>query len=786
MTGAPDNVPRVPGGRVMAGSTRRLSAIMFTDVVGYSAQVQKNEALALELLDIHRRNLRRQLPGFGGREVETAGDGFLIEFSSALEALRCAIAIQKEQAARNAGAVPDYQLRLRIGIHLGDVEHRHKSLFGDGVNLAARLEPLSPPGGIALSAQIHDQVRLVFPVGYRSLGPQNLKNIAAPLEVFVLDAATLDGLAVPEPRRKRSLLAHRSPWMARTGVVAAALVLAAVAFFSRITAPVEASVAVLPFSNLSEDPAASGYLAGGIHESVLTHLAQIRDLKVISRTSVMEYESGRRNLREIGKALGVANILEGSIQRVGNRVRVTAQLIEVATDRHLWAEAYDRDLSDIFAIQSDVAVQVAGAVQARISTDEKARLATKPTSNEKAYDLYLRAMDFWRRNGAARDNLVQMQPLLEQAISLDPQFALAHAQLARVHVRMYWLAYDPDPARLDKARRAAETALQLQPLLPESHLAMGVHHYAGGDFEGALREYKEALSRRPNSAELHSSIANALRQLSRWDEALMSLNKAVELDPRNFGEVSNLAGLYRGLRRYREAEPLYLREVALAPDDVFAKLDHAWLFVDWRGDLEPLKEALAEVPAGIDPNNLVSYSRLLVAMLEERHSDAARLLEAYPGDWLPGAGGTGREPKDLMLGWVYRASGDFKRARGYFQHARELLLEELRRRPDSAGEYAYVAIAHAALGDREAALRAVQEARRLAAGSGTTTAVLGAYFASTYVMLDELDLAIDELEAALKLPYSLSAHFIRLEPAYRPLRGHPRFEKLISDNLPRD
>lgn len=789
MTGAPDNVPRVPGGRVMAGSTRRLSAIMFTDVVGYSAQVQKNEALALELLDIHRRNLRRQLPGFGGREVETAGDGFLIEFSSALEALRCAIAIQKEQAARNAGAPSERQLRLRIGIHLGDVEHRHKSLFGDGVNLAARLEPLSPPGGIALSAQIHDQVKLVFPVGYRSLGPQNLKNIAAPLEVFVLDAATLDGLAVPEPRRNRSLLAHRSPWMARTGVVASVLVLAVAVFFSTKTTPVEASVAVLPFTNLSEDPATNEYLAGGIHESVLTHLAQVRDLKVISRTSVMEYESSRRNLREIGKALGVANILEGSIQRVGNRVRVTAQLIEVATDRHLWAEAYDRDISDLFAIQSDVAAQVAGAVEAQLTPEIRTEFATRPTGSNEAYDLYLRALDYDRRNGMSRDNLSRMQPLLESALALDPGFAVAHALLARTHLRVYFFAIDPSPARLEASRSSAEAALRIHPGLMEGHLVLGAYYaYGTRDYPKAMSQFELALQARPNSAEVYRGIGNLQRTLGRWDEAGHSLAKALELDPRNLTELRNLATLYQGLRRYPEAAELYKRAAALAPDDVFIRLQQGWLAIVAEGDLEPMRRVLREVPRGQDPDNMISYARYELAMLEGDYAKAWTLLQNYPSDWLPATGGTGREPKELAAAAVKDLLGEPAAARTLYARAKALLLAGMRDETGTPGEQAALAVAQAGLGETGAALATIRLALHNSEESGDAFArtLISADVAQVYLAAGQNEQAMAELERSLSTPFGLSRNELGLLPEFRRLRGMPAFEKLLRETRQKD
>lgn len=774
----------------MAGSARRLAAIMFTDIVGFSALTQRSEPLAMQLLDQHRAIVREALAAFGGREVETAGDAFLIEFPSALEALRCAVAIQQRHRVRNDAASTGQRIEARIGIHLGDIEHRGRAVFGDGVNVAARIEPLAPAGGIAVSTHLHAQVQRAFPAPFRALGPQALKNIAAPVEVFALEAEAIATLPSPVPRA-RARAGWRSAAGRRAAVAVAALAAVAVAALLLIPPqpPVEKSIAVLPFANLSEDPAATAHVAGGIHESILTHLAQVPDLKVISRSSVMEYADARRNLREIARALGVAHILEGGVQRAGSRVRVTAQLIEAAGDRHLWANAYDRDAADLFAIQSDIAAQVARAVEARLTTAEAAELARPPTSSADAYDMYLRALDYDRRGAVSRDHLVRMQPLLEEAIGLDPGFALAHALLSRVHLRMYFYAYDPTRQRLDSARAAAEAARRLRPDLMEGHLALGYYlAYGAGAHARALEELALAQQARPNAAEVYRVIGGVHRLQGQWDQAVSNLSRALELDPRNVNEIRNLALLYDGLWRYEEAAALYERAVALAPEDIFLRLLRAWHHISATGDLRPMREVLDSALPGQDPDHMVSYARYELAMLEGRFADAGALLAEYPSDWLPSTGGTGREPKQLAAATVHEYLGNAGEARRLYGLARDLLIAEARTRDATPADLAALAVAHAGLGNAREAQAVIQRALDTAAQSGDVfvRARIAADVATVKWRTGEKEGALAELERAVGMPFGITPAYLRLLPEFRPLHGNPRFETLLRDKTPRN
>ncbi|HUE41042.1 MAG TPA: adenylate/guanylate cyclase domain-containing protein, partial [Chthoniobacterales bacterium] len=366
---------------------RKLAAIMFTDMVGYSALSQRDSKLAVELLDEHRALLREIFPKFNGTEIKTIGDAFLVEFNSALEAAQCAIAIQRALAKRDADAPAERQIQVRIGIHIGDVVHRGDDVYGDGVNIASRIEPLADAGGICVSMDVERQIRNALETRFEKLAPTELKNISVAMDLFrivlpwerrkseVRDQKAAVKEQAPAPTTKRLLLIG--------GVIIVALVVGLLVFqiirgrststprqdgsvarTEPATVIPDKSIAVLPFENLSRDPD-NAFFTDGVQDEILTDLSKIADLKVISRTSVMQYKSGvARNLRKIGEELGVAHVVEGSVQRAANKIRVNAQLIDARTDTHLWAQTYDRDLADVFAIQSEIAKAIADQLQA--------------------------------------------------------------------------------------------------------------------------------------------------------------------------------------------------------------------------------------------------------------------------------------------------------------------------------------------------------------------------------------------------------------------------------------
>src|SRR4029077_7593466 len=384
-----------------ADEQRKLAAIMFTDMVGYTALSQRDDKLAQELLEEHRQLLRGIFPRFHGTEIKTIGDAFLVEFNSALEAAQCAIEIQRALAKRNADAPAERQIEIRIGIHIGDVVHRGGDVYGDGVNIASRIEQLANAGGICVSMDVERQIRNALEARFEKLAPTELKNISVPMDLF--------RIALPWERPGTPVAKIQTQSTSRKFLPAAiAIVLLLIVGIvwwwtaqpSRhppspatpsAVAVTEKSIAVLPFENLSEEKA-NAFFTDGVQDEILTDLSKIADLKVISRTSVMQYKSGApRNLREIGQQLGVAHVVEGSVQRAANKIRVNAQLIDARTAAHLWAQTYDRDLADVFAIQSEIAKAIADQLQAKLSPNEKKAIEQPPTTDLAAFDLYSRA-----------------------------------------------------------------------------------------------------------------------------------------------------------------------------------------------------------------------------------------------------------------------------------------------------------------------------------------------------------------------------------------------------------
>jgi adenylate cyclase len=484
----------------IAAEQRRLAAIMFTDMVGYTALSQRNETLALELLEEHRRILRSIFPRFNGTEIKTIGDAFLVEFQSALEAAQCALEIQRTLAKRNPDVSSDHRIELRIGIHVGDVVHREGDVYGDGVNIASRIQPVAGIGGICISVDVERQIHHALDARFEKLAPIELKNVEVPMDLFRIVLPWERDNRLTAERAKRDVRPRRSipvGWL-----VAAVLVLVMIAgwfLFGRYkmstrqsAVPVK-SIAVLLFENLSEEKQ-NEHFADGVQDQILTGLSQITDLKVISRTSVMQYKSGlARNLRKIGEELGVAHVLEGSVQRAANKIRVSAQLIDARTDAHLWAQTYDRDLADVFAIQSEIAKAIADQLQAKLSPNEKKAVEQPPTTDLAAFDLYSRAKSLLLTAGfslTSDPDVRKAIELLDEAVKRDPSFFDAYCQLAWAHETLYGVfGADHTPARLALAEAALQAATRLRPDAGETHLARAQYLYYGQrDYAGALAE----------------------------------------------------------------------------------------------------------------------------------------------------------------------------------------------------------------------------------------------------------------------------------------------------------
>ncbi|HEV2046216.1 MAG TPA: FlgO family outer membrane protein [Chthoniobacterales bacterium] len=550
------------------------------------------------------------------------------------------------------------------------------------------------------------------------------------------------------------------------------------------------SIAVLPFENLSDEKK-NAYFSDGVQDEILTDLAKIADLKVISRTSVMQYKTAtKRNLREIAKALGVAHIVEGSVQRAGERVRVSAQLIDARTDMHLWAEHYDRDLADVFAIQSEIAKTIADQLQAKISPSEKAAIEKVPTTDLTAWDLYERAKALWADASDslhAREKLPQAARLLDEAVAHDPRFLLGWCLLSRVHDALYWYGFDRSSARLELADAAAQTALRLQPDAGEAHLALANYYYYGFlDYRRARSELAIAKRTLPNNSDVFVFTGFIERREGNWPEATRNLERALELDPRNFFTLQQLASYtYRPQRHYADAGRIYDRALTIVPGDPLTRINRAEVALDWRADIKPYQTTLATLIAenlSIAPD--VDHPDY--ALCERTAAAAARVLTNYPRDGVATNYGVNC-PHAYWVGVVARWQGDSAKAQAAFTAARSEVEKIVEKQPDYAAALSLLGMIDAGLGRKEEALREGRRACELLPIS--KDAIAGADFAANlaqiYAWTGEKDLAIEQIAAVERVPNELSYGFLKLHPYWDSLRGNPRFEKIIASLAPK-
>lgn len=579
---------------------------MFTDMVGYSALAQRSEALALRLLEEHRALVRAILPSFNGTEIKTIGDAFLVEFHSALEAAQCGIEIQRALAKRNADAPAERQIQIRIGIHIGDVVHREGDVYGDGVNIASRIESLAGAGGICISMDVERQIRSAIEVSLVKLAPTELKNIQVPMDLF--------RVVLPwEARRFTAALQKPSALVRKRELLVGALVLlvlaglmAHLALNSRLqktvstpqamgTIPPAAPVtnrhriAVLPLDNISPDPS-DAYFADGMTEELISTLANIRGLEVIARTSVMPYRNTAKNIPQIGQELRVGALLEGSVRKAGNKLRITVQLIDVATQVHLLSRDFDRELKDVFAIQAEVAREIAEALKVTLGAAEQRQLAQKPTENVDAYSLYLLAR--YQFNQFTPEGLSNCVAYLRRAIEQEPNFALAHAGLLHAFTALASFGFQRPLDVWPKADEAAQAALKLDSHLVELHSGLGAYALVfSWNWADAERELRLALSLRPGDRDAHELYGMLLEILGRLKESQVEIQRASELDPLSHNTLGNLGWAHIASREYDKAIAYGRRALQLKPNFEMGHYVIALALVQQRN----YPEAVAEV-----------------------------------------------------------------------------------------------------------------------------------------------------------------------------------------------
>ncbi len=603
----------------------------------------------------------------------------------------------------------------------------------------------------------------------------------------------------PIQARRTGLFARGKKWVRRKPAIAAVITLslALIATVGVIVwksdlfrRPAAAGIAVLPFENLSNDKEDASF-ADGVQDDLLTKLAKIADLKVISRTSVMQYR-GKRDTRQIGDALRVSHVLEGSVRKTGAWLHINAQLIDTRSDTHIWAEQYDRDLKDMFAIQSEIAQKVAKRLHAKISAAEKLAIEQPPTADLTAFDLYNRAKNFLLdtvvgSTATRKANLLKAADLLNQAVAHDPTFFQAYCQLAWTHDNVYFDGWDRTPARLALAEAAIEAAFRLRPDAGEVHLARAWNLYWGyRDYDAALAEVEVARQTLPNDARLFDLKGYIERRQGRWEESTQNLERALDLDPRNFNLLRQMAILYDDLRRYADQQAVLDRALALRPDDLEVKVDRANVEIDWKANTWPVHQLIDEIQAK-DPAALpgVADYWLLCALAERDPVAAANALAAL-GDNSVGTEKVKYGPR-LMEGLIARMAKDDAKARAAFTAARAEQEKLVRANPDDAGALCILGLIDAGLGRKEEALREGWRAVELLpvekdARSGPAMIVCLARIAA---WVGDNDLACEQLVRASRLPSSVSYGDLKLMPWWDPLRGDPRFEKIVASLAPK-
>ena len=799
-----------------------IAHVLLIDVVGYSKLLVNEQ---IELLQELNRIVRgtecfRTAEADGKLARMPTGDGMaLLFFRTPEEPVRCALEISRALQDRPT-------IQVRMGIHSGPVnpirDVNDKTNFaGAGINVAQRVLDCGDAGHILLSRHVADDLSQYrhWQPHLHDLGECEVKH-GLRLHLFNLYKDNLGNPQVPEKLRRRKrwkqaptvhpISAPRSPKFVLIAALLAstiALVVSSLIFFhptSRPPATVaasgaiggigaasipEKSIAVLPFANLSDEKE-NAYFADGVQDEILTGLARVADLKVISRTSTMQYKIGaQRNLREIAKTLGVAHVLEGSVQRAGGRVRVNAQLIDARTDSHVWAERYDRDVADVFAIESEVAGKIVAQLKSKLSPEEKAAIEERPTADLAAYDLYAHAKTLIANAllSEMSKDLFEAVRLLDEAVKRDPSFFLAYYELANAQDQIYQLGLDHTPARLALADAAIESLRRLRPDAGETHLALARHLYFGYlDYDRARQELTVAQHALPNNSIAFLLAAYIDRRQGRWAESTRNFERASELDPRNVVILQQLSLSYENLRHYTDAAAVLDRALTIVPNDVTLRTQRARLALFWKSDTKPLRAAIHDILAG-NPNAapIVAGEWLPLALYERDPAAAQRALAAMP------PGGCYQAsipfPNAWCEGLAARMRGDQQAAHAAFVNARTELEKMVRDQPDYAEALCALGVVDAVLGNKDDAVREGRRAVELMPvdKNAIEGALLIKYLAAIYAWTGDKDRALKRLDKAVHLPGYLSYGELHLDPIWDPLRGDPRFEKIVASLAPK-
>ncbi|PYL32460.1 MAG: hypothetical protein DMF38_15025 [Verrucomicrobia bacterium] len=788
-----------------AGVRLEIGHVLFMDVVGYSKLLlDEQRELVEHLTEIVRNTEQVRAAEAADKLIRLpAGDGMALVFFNSPEApVQCAIEITKKLKQHP-------QLKLRMGIHSGPVNevqdvNGRANVAGAGINIAQRVMDCGDTGHILLSKRVAEdltQSRQWRPY-LHDLGECAVKH-SVPISIVNLYTDEIGNAQLPQKVKQwqseqAAQAADGSPSIFRRKglLIAAGALLIAVATFcvwlyfkqAEGTSLVpEKTIAVLPFQNFSPDKE-NAFFADGVQDDILTSLAKIKDLRVISRSSVMKFrDAAAQNLRAIGKTLGVANVLEGSVRREGDRVVVNVQLVDAKSARQIWANHYDRTLADSLGLQGELASEIAEALRATLSTDEQARVTAKPTQNPDAYVFYLRANQISRNPDTLLEDYKTAEQLYVQAIALDPDFALAHARLASVCAEIFHY-YEPTQDWENRARAEAEIALHLQPNLAEAHLALGqCIYWMDQDYERALEQFDIAARLSPSNGDIGRLIAAIKRRQGKWEQSLKEYERVARLDPQNPNTVRELIFTNTAMRRWPEAARWVEQLRAMAPASIVAKIQSGYVDFWWKGDTALLKSFLNQVPPGVDPDGGVTSVRWEVAMLDRDYAAARRAIDGSTAKELSYTA-EGATPRSFFEGSIALAQGDIAGSQKYFADAQPVFENAVKEAPLSAMRHANLGWFYAFMGRKEDAMREGRRAVELKPESKDAVdgVIANCYLALIYARVGEKDLAFALLDRLIKTPgavdsvdYSVTINDLKHRWEWDPIRSDPRFQKLL-------
>jgi TolB-like protein len=779
--------------------------VLFIDIVGYSKLlISEQSELIRQLKDVVSGGEQFRSAEAGGTLIRLpTGDGMALVFRDSPEApVQCALEI--------ARALKNYpQLKLRMGIHSGPVNevidvNNQTNLAGAGINTAQRIMACGDAGHILLSKHVAEDLE-----GYgrwraylHDLGECEVKHgVRVSVVNFCSEKIGNPELPSKLKQARRTLTAKQRR---KSALVTSVLGLGLVGIsywlihhriaqqqVSAFAAIPFKSIAVLPFENLSANPE-NAFFAEGVQDEVLTYLAKIADLKVISRTSVMQYKPGIvRNAHAIGQALGVAHLLEGSVQRAAGKVRINAQLIDARNDNHLWAQTYDRDVTDLFAIQSEIANTIADQLQARLSPAEKAEIERRPTSDDAAFTLYTQGKSLLISavsTDPEKATFLHAVGLLNQAVARDPDFFAAYCELVHANAELYFYNFDHTPTRLTLAEAALQNATRLRPEAGETHLAQAEYLYRCHlKYDRARAELALAARALPNSSRVYALTGFIDRRQGRWEEAVNNFEKALEVDPRNYIVLQQISATYPYLRRHREEALAADRVLALNPNDAGVRISRAFVDLEWRANLQPYRDVVhAILLENPDSAEEIASESFAVAWYERNAADATRAATAIPAE---GAGSNAvRFPHAWYEGLAARLRGDTAAADESLLRARAVAEHDVQERPEYGPPLCVLGMIDAMLDRKQDAIREGRRAVELlpVERDSINGSHLLMHLAMIYAATGEKDLAIEQLKLLLSKPGDGSYGDFRLNPFWDPLRADPRFEKLVSSLAPKD